>query len=38
MPKSKVLSSLIYKFSERLMVKGLGIIISIVLARLLSPT
>lgn len=38
MPKSKVLSSLIYKFSERLMVKGLGLIISIVLARLLSPT
>lgn len=38
MPKGKVLSSLIYKFSERLMVKGLGLIISIVLARLLSPT
>lgn len=38
MQKGKVISSLIYKFSERLMVKGLGLIISIILARLLSPT
>lgn len=38
MPRGKVFSSLIYKFTERLMVKGLGLIISIVLARLLSPT
>ncbi len=38
MSRSRVLSSLIYKFSERLMVKGLGLIISIILARLLSPT
>ena len=38
MQKKKILSSLIYKFSERLLVKGLGLIISIVLARLLSPT
>lgn len=38
MPRGKVFSSLIYKFSERLMLKGLGLIISIILARLLSPT
>ena len=38
MSSSKVISSLVYKFSERLLVKGLGLIISIVLARLLSPT
>ena len=38
MSQGKVVSSLIYKFSERLLVKGLGLIISIILARLLSPT
>ena len=38
MSRGKVFSSLIYKFSERLIVKGLGLIISIILARLLSPT
>ena len=32
-----VLSSLAYKFTERLAVKGIGLIISIVLARLLDP-
>lgn len=38
MSQGKVVSSLIYKSSERLLVKGLGLIISIILARLLSPT
>ena len=38
MSQDKVVSSLIYKFSERLLVKGLGLIISIILARLVSPT
>ena len=37
MQKSRILSSLVYKFSERLLVKALGLIISIVLARLLTP-
>ena len=37
MDKKKVISSLIYKFIERLSVKGLGLVVSIVLARLLAP-
>lgn len=37
MDKKKVVSSLIYKFIERLSVKGLGLVISIVLARMLAP-
>lgn len=37
MDKSKIVSSLIYKFVERFAVKGLGLIISIVLARLMAP-
>ena len=37
MDKRKVISSLIYKFIERLSVKGLGLVISIVLARMLDP-
>ena len=37
MDKKKVITSLIYKFIERLSVKGLGLVISIVLARLLAP-
>lgn len=37
MDKKKVISSLIYKFIERLSVKGLGMVISIVLARILAP-
>lgn len=37
MDKKKVISSLIYKFIERLSVKGLGLAISIVLARMLAP-
>lgn len=37
MDKKKVISSLIYKFIERLSVKGLGLIISIILARMLAP-
>ena len=36
MEKSKVILSLIYKFTERFAVKGLGLVISIILARLLS--
>ena len=36
MDKKKVITSLIYKFIERLSVKGLGLVISIVLARMLS--
>jgi len=35
--KKTVISSLIYKFSERLSVKGIGLLISIILARLLAP-
>jgi O-antigen/teichoic acid export membrane protein len=37
MEKKNIISSLAYKFIERLGVKGLGLIISIVLARLLPP-
>ena len=37
MDKKKIISSLIYKFIERLSVKGLGLVISIVLARILAP-
>lgn len=37
MDKKKVISSLVYKFIERLSVKGLGLVISIVLARMLAP-
>ena len=37
MDKKKVISSLVYKFIERLSVKGLGLAISIVLARMLAP-
>lgn len=37
MDKKKVISSLVYKFIERLGVKGLGLVVSIVLARLLAP-
>ena len=37
MEKKKVISSLMYKFVERLSVKGLGLVISIVLARMLAP-
>lgn len=37
MEKKKVISSLVYKFIERLSVKGLGLIVSIVLARMLAP-
>lgn len=37
MNKAKVISSLIYKFAERFSVKGIGFVISIVLARLLAP-
>lgn len=37
MEKAKVISSLIYKFTERFAVKGIGLVISIILARLLGP-
>lgn len=37
MKKKTIISSLAYKFTERLLVKGLGLVISVVLARLLSP-
>lgn len=37
MDKKKVITSLVYKFIERLSVKGLGLVISIVLARMLAP-
>ena len=37
MKKEKVILSLIYKFVERIIVKGLGLVISIILARLLAP-
>jgi len=37
MEKAKVIKSLIFKFSERFAVKGLGLVISIILARLLGP-
>lgn len=34
---NSVIKSLIYKFSERFAVKGLGLVISIILARLMAP-
>jgi len=37
MNKAKVISSLIYKFIERFSVKGIGLVISMVMARLLAP-
>ena len=37
MNKSKVISSLIYKFAERFSVKAIGLVISLILARLLDP-
>ena len=37
MEKSKVVRSLIYKFTERFAVKFIGLVIGIILARLLSP-
>lgn len=37
MDKKKVIASLVYKFIERLSVKGLGLVVSIVLARMLAP-
>ena len=37
MKKEKVIASFVYKFLERILVKGLGLTISIVLARLLAP-
>lgn len=37
MDKKKIISSLIYKMIERLSVKGLGLVVSIVLARILAP-
>ena len=37
MKKSQVISSLIYKFTERFAVKGIGLVLSILLARLLAP-
>nr|MCR5844841.1 oligosaccharide flippase family protein [Oscillospiraceae bacterium] len=37
MDKSKVVRSLIYKFTERFAVKLIGLVIGIVLARLLTP-
>lgn len=37
MEKTKVILSLIYKFTERFAVKGLGFIIGILLARMLAP-
>ena len=35
--RGTVITSLIFKFIERIAVKGLGLIISIILARLLAP-
>lgn len=37
MEKSKVIRSLIYKFTERFAVKFIGLVIGIILARLLTP-
>ena len=37
MERKKIISSLAFKFTERLAVKGAGLIIGIVLARLLLP-
>ena len=37
MNKATVIKSLIYKFTERFSVKAIGLVISIILARLLAP-
>ena len=37
MQKQKIIFSLVFKFLERILVKGLGLIISVLLARLLNP-
>ncbi len=37
MNKNKIIKSLFYKFTERFAVKGVGMVISILLARLLAP-
>ena len=37
MEKGKIIRSLAYKFTERFAVKGIGLVISIVLGRLLAP-
>lgn len=37
MERSKIVSSLLFKFAERFSVKGIGLVISILLARLLLP-
>ena len=37
MKKEKIISSLIYKFTEKILTKGVGLIITIVLARILAP-
>ena len=37
MQKNKIISSLAYKFTEKILVKGLGLVIGIILARLLAP-
>ena len=37
MNKAKVIKSLIYKFIERFSVKSIGLVISIIQARLLAP-
>ena len=37
MNQNRVVSSLAYKFIERLLVKGIGLIISVILARMLAP-
>ena len=37
MNNTKVISSLAYKFFERIAVKGIGLVIQIILARLLAP-
>ncbi len=37
MKNSNILRSLIYKFTERFAVKGIGFVISLILARLLAP-
>ncbi len=37
MEKATIVRSLLYKFTERFAVKGIGLVISIILARLLAP-
>jgi len=37
MEQRKVISALLYKFIERLAVKGIGLVISVLLARLIAP-